>query len=127
MGEAFALASAVLGRGEEGTQKECKAVRILVILADGLGDQIEHVAADLGHGTDLGQGEAVLAFDGERDVRVADVIEAERAIEETDEGADRAGSVVVLGLAQQQRAAPFDVAQVDIVAQRRAHDLRRCR
>ena len=43
-------------------------------------------------------------------------------VEEADERADRAGRVVVLRLAEQQRAAAFEVAQVDVVAERRADD-----
>src|SRR5207248_10999380 len=39
-----------------------------------------------------------------------------------DERPDRAGCIIVLGLAQQQRAAAFEVAQVDVVAERRAAD-----
>ena len=53
----------------------------------------------------------------------AHVVELEAGIEEPDEGADGAGGIVVLGLAQQQRAAPFDVAQVHVVAQRRPDNL----
>jgi hypothetical protein len=37
-------------------------------------------------------------------------------------GPDGAGGVVVLGLAEQQRRAALDVAQVDVVAERRADD-----
>ena len=43
-------------------------------------------------------------------------------VEEPDERANGAGRVVVLGLAEQQRAAAFEVAQVDVVAERRADD-----
>ena len=43
-------------------------------------------------------------------------------VEQPDERPDRAGRVVVLGLAEQQRPAALDVAQVDVVAERRADD-----
>jgi hypothetical protein len=52
----------------------------------------------------------------------AHVGEAEARVEQADERADGAGGVVVLGLGQQQRAAAFQVAQVDVVAERRADD-----
>ena len=64
----------------------------------------------------------------------AHVVDAEAAVEQAQERPDRAGRVVVLRLAEQQRAAALEVAQVDVVAQRRAphgaaavdeqHDLR---
>ena len=41
-------------------------------------------------------------------------------VEEANQRPDRARRVVVLGLAEQQRAATLEVAQVDVVAQRRA-------
>ena len=44
-------------------------------------------------------------------------------VEQADERADRARRVVVLGLAEQQRAAALEVAQVDVVAERRADGL----
>jgi hypothetical protein len=53
----------------------------------------------------------------------AHLVQAEAGVEQADEGADRAGGVVVLGLAQQQRAAALDVAQVDVVAQAGADDV----
>ena len=43
-------------------------------------------------------------------------------VEQADERADRARRVVVLGLAEQQRAAALEVAQVDVVAERGADD-----
>ena len=46
----------------------------------------------------------------------------EGVVEEADEGSNRAGCVVVLGLAQQQSAAALDVTQIDIVAQAGSDD-----
>ena len=43
-------------------------------------------------------------------------------VEQANKRPQCAGGVVVLGLAQQQRAAPLEVAQVDVVAQGRAVD-----
>ena len=50
------------------------------------------------------------------------VVQRPARVEQPDERPDRAGGVVVLGLAQQQRRAPLDVAQVHVVAQGRADD-----
>ena len=57
--------------------------------------------------------------------RRAHVVDAEALVEQADERADRARRVVVLGLAEQQRAAALEVAQVDVVAERRADASRR--
>jgi hypothetical protein len=48
-------------------------------------------------------------------------------VRRVDVRADRGRGVVVLGLRQQQRRAALDVAQVDVVAQRRADDRARPR
>ena len=44
-------------------------------------------------------------------------------MEEPDEGPDRAGRIVVLRLAEQQRRPTFDIPQVDVIAERRTDDL----
>ena len=46
----------------------------------------------------------------------------ETSVEEADERPDRAGGIVVLGLAEQQGRAALHVAQVDVVAEHRADD-----
>jgi hypothetical protein len=48
-------------------------------------------------------------------------------VEQPHERTDRAGGVVVLRLAQQQRAASLEIAQVDVVAERGAYRERPCR
>ena len=58
----------------------------------------------------------------QRQLGRAHVVEGEARVEQPDERPDRAGGVVVLGLAEQQRRAALDVAQVDVVAERRAPD-----
>ena len=93
--------------------------------APGMGDDIQRIAADLAHGTDAVEHEAVGTGDFERQFGLAHVGYAEAVVEQADEGADRAGGVIVFGLAQQQRAAAFEVAQVDVVAQRGAGGLAR--
>src|SRR3546814_6724159 len=50
------------------------------------------------------------------------VVEGETVVEQADEGADRAGGVIVLRLRQQQRRAPLEIAQIDVVAEGRADD-----
>ena len=52
----------------------------------------------------------------------AHVVEREGVVEEPDEGPDGAGRIVVLGLREQQRRAAFEIAQVHVVAERRADD-----
>ena len=56
------------------------------------------------------------------DLGVAHVVEREAVAEQADERADRGAGVVVLGLAEEQRRAALDVAQVDVVAERGADD-----
>ena len=73
------------------------------------------------------QPEALRALDHERQLGLAQVVEREGGVEEADERAERGGGVVVLRLAEQQRRAALDVAQVDVVAERRADDRRRWR
>ena len=54
--------------------------------------------------------------------QTAHVVHGELLVEQADERADRARRVVVLGLAEQQRAAAFEIAEIDVVAERRADD-----
>ena len=48
------------------------------------------------------------------------IIERERAIEQADEWSDRGRSIVILRLAEKQCGSPFDIAQIDVVAERRS-------
>ena len=52
----------------------------------------------------------------------AHVVEREARVEEAHERPERGAGVLVLGLAEQQRAAALEIAQVDVVAERRADD-----
>ena len=56
------------------------------------------------------------------EVAPAHVVEAVVLVEEPDERTDRGRGVVVLGLAEEQRAAALEVAQVDVVAERGPDD-----
>jgi len=61
--------------------------------------------------------EAVRACYVQVDFQVACLVERKLAVEQPYERADGTRGIVVFGLAQQQGAAAFDVAQVDVVAQ----------
>ena len=89
--------------------------------ADGGVDQLGDIAADLA--IELRRrAEAVLTFDAEADLDLRERVEVEAGIEQADERADRAGAVIVLGLAEQQGAAAFEVPQIDVVAEGRTLD-----
>ena len=68
--------------------------------------QIARVAADLAHRACAFERESVLALDVQREVALAHVVEGEVVVEEPDERPDRAGGVVVLRLAEEQRQRP---------------------
>ena len=88
-----------------------------------LRDEIGGIAADLRQVARPAQAELVGAGDFEVDLGLAHVVEREGLVEQADERAERTGGVVVLGDAQQERAAALDVAQIDVVAEGRADDL----
>jgi hypothetical protein len=87
-----------------------------------LAHELGGVAADCGLRRAACEREAVLAFDSEVDFGAAHVVEREGCVEQPQERAARAVRVLVLGLAQQQRRAALEIAQVDVVAERRADD-----
>ena len=57
MGEAHALAAPILCRCKESTREEHEAVGILVVFADGLVNELEHIATDHAHMAGIGEGE----------------------------------------------------------------------
>ena len=91
------------------------------LATDRVAHEVERIAADHRHRTDARHLEAIRAVDAHGDVAAADVVDAEAFVEEANERTDRARRVVVLGLAEKQRAAALEIAQVDVVAERRAH------
>ena len=91
-----------------------------------LAGNVQRVTADFGHGTGAAQLKAFGAADGQAQVTLAHVVDAEVRIKQADEGADGARGVVVFGLAQQEGAAAFEVAQVDVIAQGGADHLAAC-
>ena len=90
------------------------------MLALSLADQVLGVAADFAHSTLPPKFERVSSINLELDHGGTNIVQSEAAIEQPHERTDGAGRIVVLGLAEQQRAASFEVAQVHVIAQRRA-------
>ena len=125
MRKAFTRSVAVLRGCEHGAQVEHQAIGILVGapvgFAHGLFDQIQRIAADLRQLAGAAHLEAsVRAAHLQRQLAPAHIVDAEMLVEQTNEGANGRRGVVVLGLAQQQRATALEVAQVEVVTQRAA-------
>ena len=57
------------------------------------------------------------SIDGEADVGLTDIVEAEFLIEQPYEGADCAGCIVVLGFAEKKGTTSFKIPQIDIIAE----------
>ena len=93
-----------------------------MVRPDRMRDEIERVAADPRHRARAVEHEAVGAVDPHRKLAPAHVVDAEMRVEQADERPDRARGVVVLRLAEQERAPALEVAQVHVVAERRADD-----
>src|SRR5207237_10295559 len=113
---------AVLHRREHGAAEQHGAVRILMMPPDHLRYEVLWIAADLADVAYAVEHEAVRAFHRQAHLRAAYVVEREGAVEQADEWTDRSRGVVVLRLREQQRRAAFDVAQIDVIAERRADD-----
>src|SRR5690606_10110103 len=109
----------ILRRREQSAAEQHESIRI-VVLAQGLADEIERVAADLAHVVGAFEAVAHGPVDNEVDVGLAHVVDGETLVEQADERADRARGGVVLGLAEQQGGAAFEIAQVHVVAERGA-------
>ncbi|MNL95160.1 hypothetical protein D3C76_423470 [compost metagenome] len=122
VGKAVTRLIAVLLGGEQGTEEQHQAVRVLVVFVEGLLHQVLRVTADLAHGTAPGEDEAVLAFHPQVHLGSTHIVQAETFVKQPQQRAQCSGSVVVLGLGQQQRATPFEVTQVDVVAEHGALD-----
>ena len=114
---------AAIGHGREHrSEQKNKSIWIGVVRANGLRDEIARVATDLGHRRAAIEPEAILTLDHERDRRLPHVVERECRVEEAQEGSDCATRILVLRLAKQKRRAPLEIAQIDIVGERRADD-----
>ena len=114
---------AVLCGGEHGAQKQHHAVRVLVVFAHGLARQVQRVAADLAQRTAALHHKTLWALHFQAQLALAHVVDAEVFIKQPDEGPNGAAGVVVLGFAEQQGAAAFEVTQVHVVAQGGPHHL----
>ena len=77
--EALAGSEAVLGRREHRAQEQHEPVRILVVGADRVRDEIERVAADHRHRARAVEREALGAVDAHRELAAAHVVDAEIA------------------------------------------------
>src|SRR4051812_32561765 len=108
--EALARCIAVLDGREHGAEKQHRTIRVAMVRPDHLCDEVLWVAADLGDGRRTLQAEAVRSLDNQRDRGAANVVERECVVEKAQQWTDRAGGVVVLGLAQQQRRTALEVA-----------------
>ena len=115
----------VFRRREHRAEEQHESVRILVGGADRLRHEVERIAADHRQRARAVEHEALRPVDAHREIAAANVVDPEPVVEEADERTDRARRVVVLGLAEEQRAAALEVAQVDVVAERRADGLAR--
>src|SRR4030095_6645917 len=110
----------ILCRREHRAEKEYESIGILVDRTDRLRNEIERIAADHRERAMSVENETVGTLDAHRELAAADVVDPEKIVEKTHERSDRARCVVVLRLAEQERAAPLEIAQIDIVAERRA-------
>ena len=113
---------AILHWREQRAQKQHQAIRILVVATDGLADEIFRITADLAHRRMPLHLETVFAHDRHVEFGGTHVIQRVPVVEQPDHRPDCAARIVVLGLREKQRGASFDIAQVDVVAQRRTHD-----
>src|SRR5436190_17730949 len=94
-----------------------------MMLAQRLPNELLGSAADLAHQAPALKREAILALDPQVDDGPANVLDREMFVEQPNERPDRAGRVIVLGLAQKQRATALEITKVDVVAKSRAADL----
>ena len=108
---------AILDRREHRPAEQHQAVGILMVGADGLADEVGDVAADLGHRAACRSAEAVLRRDAQRRSSAAHASRSSVSSSSRRNGPMAQDAVIVLGLAEQQRAAPFEIAQIDVVAQ----------
>ncbi|MCY1382074.1 hypothetical protein D9M69_700560 [compost metagenome] len=84
MSEASAGYIAVLLGGKQGAEEQHKAVRVLMVLVECLGDQIQRVTADLVHGAAAIHDETIVAYDTQCDFCRAHLLDAEGFIEQSD-------------------------------------------
>src|SRR3546814_6012863 len=91
-----------------------------MMFAHRLAQQVLGIAADLVHRAAAFETVTLRPVDGQVDDRAAHIVHAETIVEQADEGADCAGRIIILRLAEQQRRTPLEIAQIDVIAQRRA-------
>src|SRR4029077_17086619 len=101
MREALSRREPVFRRCEHRAQKQDEPVRILMVGTDGVGDEIDRIAADHSHRARAFERESLEPVHEDRKLAAAHVVDAEALVEQANEGTDGAGRVVVLGLAEQ--------------------------
>jgi len=102
VGKALPRRVPVLDRREHRAQEQHRAIRILMVRAHHLLDQIHRVATDLFDRRSTLEPEMIAAFDGQPHRHAAHVIEREGRIKKPQEGPERTTRIIVLGLAKQQ-------------------------
>src|SRR5581483_6299645 len=109
MSEPSARGIPVVRGGKRGAEEEHDAIRVLMVFAHRLFDQIQRIATDFRETAATFELEAIGAPDphGKRDV--ANVVDGEALITKPDERPDGTRSVIVLRLAEQQRGASFEI------------------
>src|SRR3546814_17125169 len=90
-----------------------------MMLAHRLAEEVGGVAADFRHRVGAFEAIALGPFDQQFDGGFPYVVAGDAVVEQADEGADRAGGVIVLRLRTQKRRAPLANAQIKAVAKGR--------
>src|SRR5215472_7912267 len=114
VGEPLPRRVAILHRREHSAEEQRKAVRILMVLADGLRHEVGRIAADLADRGMTIEDKAIRSPDVEPDLHAAHIVKREAGVKQPQERANGAGGVVVLGLRQQQRRTSLEIAQIDV-------------
>src|SRR3546814_1271407 len=78
-----------------------------MLFAHRLAQQVLGIAADLVHRAAAFETVTLRPVDGQVDDRAAHIVHAETIVEQADEGADCAGRIIILRLAEQQRRTPL--------------------
>src|SRR3546814_6235828 len=101
MRKARAFGAAIFGWRKHGAAEQHHAVRVLVIAAHGVLDQLLRIAADLRHRAVAFQHEVIATLDTQMNLRRPYIVQRKVLVEQTDEGADCAGGIVVFGRSEE--------------------------
>jgi hypothetical protein len=75
------------------------------------------VTADRSHRAVCRQFKPITPSDGQAEFRAPYIFQSKARIKQSDHGPKRGGGVIILRTPQQQRAAPFHIPQIDIIAE----------